>query len=476
MGEQMRASFRWRPAALAAGLAVALLSAAYLAAGPDQPHHEAPAHKGLDKQLYDSLRTVINTGADYFNVDKDYRGCYRLFEGSLIAARPLLGHHPDLQKEIDRGLADAKSMTNDVDRAFALRRVLDNVRKKLEPAGVPTKDKVTDKKPTDVKPDDKKPTDVKPTDVKPPRDKKPTDVKPTDVKPTDVKPTDVKPDDKKPTDVKPTDKKPPKVKIEPKPTLWERLGGVDKVTQAVDDFMAAVAADKRVDFTRGGKYKFDAKQLKHLRKGLIDMISQVSGGPFDYTGPDMKKVHAGMRITNREFDLSAEHFKKALEKAGAEPKAIAELMGMVESTREEIVEANGNGKKPPEKKDTDKKPDDVKPLDKKGGDREKVPVPPEGAGGAASVEGKVTYKGRPLTEGKIEFVPPDGKRLSAPVQPDGTYRLEKGAAPGKYRVVIQTQAGKDAVRIPARYADPATSGLIVEVRPGRNNLDIELSN
>jgi len=86
----------------------------------------------VDQAIYASLREVINQGADLFNINADHAGCYRVYEGALISVKPLLGHHPDLQKAIEDGLADASKLPKVADRAFALRKVLDAIRTKVK--------------------------------------------------------------------------------------------------------------------------------------------------------------------------------------------------------------------------------------------------------------------------------------------------------------------------------------------------------
>src|SRR5437870_4005153 len=71
--------------------------------------------------------------------------------------------------------------------------------------------------------------------------------------------------------------------------LWERLGGDTNVKKVVDDFVAAAATDPKVNFLRDGKFKdLDVGNLKRL---LVELISEVSGGPYKYTGRSMKEVH-----------------------------------------------------------------------------------------------------------------------------------------------------------------------------------------
>lgn len=99
---------------------------------------------GQEKKAYEkhdasalnaSLRDVINTGAKLFNDHGDHAGCYRLYQGSLIAVRPFLA--PELQKKIDDGIVAAEKLPFFADRAFELRRVLDEIREKTKGAGGP---------------------------------------------------------------------------------------------------------------------------------------------------------------------------------------------------------------------------------------------------------------------------------------------------------------------------------------------------
>src|SRR5207248_3112755 len=52
--------------------------------------------------LKQALRDVINTGADLFNLQADYAGCYHVYQWSLVTLKPFLG--PSQRKEIDEAL------------------------------------------------------------------------------------------------------------------------------------------------------------------------------------------------------------------------------------------------------------------------------------------------------------------------------------------------------------------------------------
>src|SRR4051794_29130099 len=84
-------------------------------AGSNVAQDHKPYEKHDQTALYNSLRDVINKGAQIFNDQGDHAGCFRLYQGALISVRPFLA--PDLQKKIDTGLLSAEKMSNFADRA-----------------------------------------------------------------------------------------------------------------------------------------------------------------------------------------------------------------------------------------------------------------------------------------------------------------------------------------------------------------------
>src|SRR5262245_37038197 len=78
-----------------------------------------------------------------------------------------------------------------------------------------------------------------------------------------------------------------------KMSLWDRLGGEKAVRAVVKDFVAAAAEDKKVNLTRDGKFKPDAKGIERIENLLVELISETTGGPLMYSGKKtMKDVHA----------------------------------------------------------------------------------------------------------------------------------------------------------------------------------------
>ena len=122
------------------------------------------------------------------------------------------------------------------------------------------------------------------------------------------------------------------------PSLYDRVGGEKAIRAVVDDFVAAAAADPKVDFTRGGKWQASDAWVATLKGHLVAMLGSAFGGPQKYTGRSMKVAHQGMGITAAQFDALAGHLKATLEKHKVPKAEIDEIMAIAASTAPDIVE------------------------------------------------------------------------------------------------------------------------------------------
>lgn len=134
---------------------------------------------------------------------------------------------------------------------------------------------------------------------------------------------------------------PPPVVVVKEKSLYERLGGEKAITAVVDDFVARAAKNDKVNFFRKGtdkEWKPTPAQVDQLKKHLVDLIGMATGGPQKYSGRDMKSSHAGMKITEAEFNALAADLKDTLDKFNVPAKEQGELFKIVGSTKDDIVE------------------------------------------------------------------------------------------------------------------------------------------
>ena len=118
----------------------------------------------------------------------------------------------------------------------------------------------------------------------------------------------------------------------PETSLYQRLGGIEAITAVVDDFVANVTDDSRINARFATT---DIPRLKHL---LVEQICNGTGGPCTYTGRDMKTTHAGMGITDAEFDALVEDLVRSLDKFKVPAAEKEELLGILGPMKTDIVE------------------------------------------------------------------------------------------------------------------------------------------
>src|ERR1700680_1158237 len=120
-------------------------------------------------------------------------------------------------------------------------------------------------------------------------------------------------------------------------TLYQRLGGKKAITAVVDEFVGRVAADSRIN-SYFKNTASDPKRLAHFKMNLVDQICEASGGSCKYKGKDMKPAHAGMGITDMDFNALVEDLAGALDKfkVGAQEKN--DLLGALAPMKKDIVE------------------------------------------------------------------------------------------------------------------------------------------
>lgn len=127
----------------------------------------------------------------------------------------------------------------------------------------------------------------------------------------------------------------------PETTLYDRLGGEKAITAVVDEFIALVAADEKVNFFRKGtdkEWKPGEGDVKRFKAYLVNLFGQLTGGPQEYTGRDLHSAHAGMRITTAEFNALAGDLIAALDKFSVPQAEKDELIKIVASTAGDIIE------------------------------------------------------------------------------------------------------------------------------------------
>lgn len=118
-------------------------------------------------------------------------------------------------------------------------------------------------------------------------------------------------------------------------TLYKRMGGYDVIAAVVDDFIGQLGKDEAFKRFGGGR---SMDSLHRTRQLVVDQICNLAGGPCVYIGRDAKTVHAGLAITQEEWDLSVKHFQVALDNKKVGATEQKDFMALIQKLHDDIVE------------------------------------------------------------------------------------------------------------------------------------------
>lgn len=117
-------------------------------------------------------------------------------------------------------------------------------------------------------------------------------------------------------------------------TLYARLGGDPAIDVVVDSFYSRVLADPRLSGF------FENTDTDHLAKMQKQFMAKAFGGPDPYTGQDLRTAHERLvaeGLNNSHFAMVAEHLLDVLKNFQVDPVLIDEVMQIVGSTRDDIL-------------------------------------------------------------------------------------------------------------------------------------------
>ena len=118
-------------------------------------------------------------------------------------------------------------------------------------------------------------------------------------------------------------------------TLYKRLGGYDALAAVTDDFLGRLATDSQFSRFFVGH---SADSIKRIRQLIVDELCAATGGPCVYTGRDMKTAHAGLGITDKDWEASVNLLIATLDKFSVPAKEKEEVVGAIGGLKKDIVD------------------------------------------------------------------------------------------------------------------------------------------
>lgn len=113
--------------------------------------------------------------------------------------------------------------------------------------------------------------------------------------------------------------------------LYAQLGGKQAIANIVDNFI------HEIEFNQTMFRYFAESDIERFREKMNEHLCLLADGPCEYTGDTMEQVHAGMNITEGDFNLGVDLFINAMTKANIPHPLQNKLLAKMVPTRKEII-------------------------------------------------------------------------------------------------------------------------------------------
>ncbi|MGI9534873.1 MAG: group I truncated hemoglobin [Thermodesulfobacteriota bacterium] len=124
--------------------------------------------------------------------------------------------------------------------------------------------------------------------------------------------------------------------VETEKSLYLRLGGYGAISLVVNDFAEKLFVDPQVGpFFKG----MGTDTRKSFIQKNINLVCNVTGGPCKVISRPAKTIHAGLGITESDFNVVVDHLVDTLNKFNVPTAEKEELLAIIGTLKPDIVES-----------------------------------------------------------------------------------------------------------------------------------------
>jgi len=114
-------------------------------------------------------------------------------------------------------------------------------------------------------------------------------------------------------------------------TLYERLGGQKAIQRLVKDIITYHRKNPQIS------HYFKNVDTGKLAVHVEAFFAMGTGGPAQYAGRDMTTTHAGMGLTNADFDAAIADILRAMNRNRVDEQEQAEVVAILQSLRPAVM-------------------------------------------------------------------------------------------------------------------------------------------
>jgi uroporphyrinogen-III synthase len=117
----------------------------------------------------------------------------------------------------------------------------------------------------------------------------------------------------------------------PDAPLIESVGGTPGIREAIERFYSRLLDDAQV------AHYFHGVDMPRLKRHQVLLMSQMLGGPAQYSGRELGEAHRGLSITAADYRCVIDHLVAVLRELEVEEKAVTSIRGALEALASHIV-------------------------------------------------------------------------------------------------------------------------------------------
>jgi hemoglobin len=114
-------------------------------------------------------------------------------------------------------------------------------------------------------------------------------------------------------------------------SLYKAFGEKAGITALMDQFLQDLQADKRM------QPFFEKTNKEQFVQSISNQLCQLSGGPCQYKGPDMKLAHKEMDINKANFNALVEVLQKSMNTRGIPFSAQNRMLALLAPMHRDII-------------------------------------------------------------------------------------------------------------------------------------------
>jgi hemoglobin len=130
-------------------------------------------------------------------------------------------------------------------------------------------------------------------------------------------------------------------------SLYERLGGIFAIAAVIDDFSDRLVRNQIVVDANPELHEWHTvtykTRLPGLKWGRTWWVAQVSGGPYLYTGKEMRDAHFDLKISPEIFDVVSGELANAMDDFNVPEREQGEVLAAFGAEKGEVTAGSQPG-------------------------------------------------------------------------------------------------------------------------------------